>query len=179
MYVGLIDWFCFDLCFFVLTLDAITLNLLPLYYYHIQALWGSDGPPRRCCLVRAKPRTGRWHQIRQHLGRENHPILGETQHHPDKKENKAWREHLSHHPQRLCLHSHRLQILPSPDTGTEDDKEYKFLPLNGLDISCPLPNDMQSIIGLTDWANDAWNALPELFEPYPEDVLASRDGGVP
>jgi 23S rRNA-/tRNA-specific pseudouridylate synthase len=142
----------------------------------LQGLWGSPSSPRRCCLVRARPKTGRWHQIRQHLARENYPIVGETRHHPDRKENKAWREILkssqNNITQRLCLHCHRIQIAPPLHPGTNDDAAsyHQFLPPNGLDVSCPLPEDMRKIIDMTDWANEAHDALPELFDeqqPHP------------
>jgi len=128
----------------------------------ITGLWGSNGHPRRCCLVRAEPFTGRYHQIRQHLARENYPIVGETRHHPDRTENKAWKEILSS-PEtniipRLCLHCHRIQIPSS------NNNENPFLPHNGgLDVSCPLPSDMRTIIDMTEWAEEARNSLPELF----------------
>lgn len=109
-----------------------------------------------CTIVQAKPKTGRWHQIRQHLGRENYPIVSEKRHHPDKRENKAWKEDFwdKHDmPQRLCLHCHRIEINePIPN----------ILP-TGLNVSCPLPIDMQTIIDDTDWKLDARNGLPELF----------------
>ena len=126
----------------------------------IEGLWGSDGPPRRCCLVRASPRTGRWHQVRQHLGRESFPIVGETRHHKDIGENRAWGEILEGlgHPRRVCLHCHRLEI-EGGSGGIFD---------GGLDVKCPLPIDMQAMINLTDWAGDAQNTLPCLFEPFPK-----------
>jgi len=123
----------------------------------IEGLWGSDGPPRRCCLVRARPRLGRWHQVRQHLGRENFPIVGETRHHKDIRENRAWGEILEGLGivQRVCLHCHRLEISPGGIFG------------DGLDVTCPLPTDMQEMIKLTDWAGDAQSFLPNLFESFP------------
>ena len=32
----------------------------------------------QCCLVAARPLTGRWHQIRRHLNGLSHPILGDA-----------------------------------------------------------------------------------------------------
>jgi len=155
----------------------------------IEGLWGSDGYPRRCCLVRALPQTGRYHQIRQHLGRENHPIVGETRHHPDRKENKAWRAFLLENQQRqrksdtilndngdsfpfrLCLHCHRIEIkrsTPVPPSTTNTTTAVAVQTTDGvlkdgLSVTCPLPYDMQSIINLTDWAENVHEALPELF----------------
>ena len=36
------------------------------------------GPEPQCCLVRAKPTTGRYHQIRRHLRNISLPILGDS-----------------------------------------------------------------------------------------------------
>jgi len=126
----------------------------------IEGLWGSSGTPRRCCLVQSRPRTGRWHQIRQHLGRENFPIVGETRHHKDIRENRAWKEILDEIgiQQRVCLHCHQLKIENGLEGLVENGK---------LDVNCPLPLDMKTIISLTDWAEDAQSALPKLFETYP------------
>ena len=35
---------------------------------------------RGCSLVVARPKTGRWHQIRKHLGSLSHPILNDASH---------------------------------------------------------------------------------------------------
>ena len=118
-----------------------------------ECLYGTDGPPRRCCLVRCKPRTGFYHQIRQHLGRENHPIVGENRHHPDRKENRFWRDELGLLPQsRICLHCHRILL-----ENTEGN--FQFLPRDGLDVTCPLPKDMKSLIELTDFSGEAMKLL--------------------
>ena len=37
-------------------------------------------PTTRCSLVRATPRTGRFHQIRRHLNGIDHPVIGDTSH---------------------------------------------------------------------------------------------------
>ena len=134
----------------------------------VEGLWGSAGPPRRCCLVRARPRTGRWHQVRQHLGRVHHPLVGETRHHKDIKENRAWAVVLEERgiAQRACLHCHRIEI---PAMG-----EGGGVLAGGLDVSCPLPPDMREMVDLTDWACDARDALPALFGAYPE--ISSSQG---
>ena len=43
------------------------------------------------------------------------------------------------------------------------DDFAQFLPPGGLDVSCPLPKDMSSIIDMTDWAVEARTLHPELF----------------
>eukprot|EP00546_Thalassionema_frauenfeldii_P020125 CAMPEP_0178902614 /NCGR_PEP_ID=MMETSP0786-20121207/4704_1 /TAXON_ID=186022 /ORGANISM="Thalassionema frauenfeldii, Strain CCMP 1798" /LENGTH=290 /DNA_ID=CAMNT_0020573903 /DNA_START=49 /DNA_END=922 /DNA_ORIENTATION=- len=130
----------------------------------IEGLWGSS-KPRRCCLVRSRPRTGRWHQIRQHLGRENFPIVGETRHHKDIGENRAWKEILD----ELGIQQRAVSSLSS----TKIDGDLGGLVENGkLDVKCPLPFDMRTMISLTDWAKEAQNSLPELFETYPTTIKA-------
>ncbi len=51
-------------------------------------------------LLRAKPITGRTHQIRVHCATSGHPICGDTRYGERKLDKK-----LSHTPPRLCLHS--------------------------------------------------------------------------
>ena len=142
----------------------------------IRCWMGSNGQAwengRRCCLVEAVPFTGRFHQIRSHLGREHHPLVGETQHHKDIKENRAWKEILDRHdiPQRPCLHCHRLVVEDLEGTGLFDDNDEKGLDQSSsscriLDVSCPLPDDFQRMIRLTDWSDQALKRLPQLFVP--------------
>lgn len=132
----------------------------------IKGLWGSNSDVTgRFCLVRAKLlETGRWHQIRQHLGRENHPIVGEKQHHADRGEIKSWKRRLDRMglPQRLCLHSHRLVM-----ENTEGENHNVYLPRGGLNVTCPLPEDLRAIIDATEWAGLAREGIPELFAPFP------------
>lgn len=47
----------------------------------------------RYSLVEARPLTGRWHQIRRHLARETHPIIGDREH-GDSHHSKYFREQL-------------------------------------------------------------------------------------
>jgi 23S rRNA-/tRNA-specific pseudouridylate synthase len=130
----------------------------------IRCWMGSDGHAwngRRCCLVEAVPITGRYHQIRSHLGREHHPLVGETQHHKDIKENRAWKEILDRHniPQRPCLHCHRIVVEDTKGTGIFGTNK----PI--LDVQCPLSDELQAMIRLTDWADTAHKQLPQLFVP--------------
>jgi len=118
----------------------------------IECLFGTDGPPRRCCFVRCQPKTGYYHQIRQHLAREHHPIVGENRHRKDIKENKFWRVELGLLPQsRICLHCHRITL--RRDDASSDG--FQYLPIDGLDVKCPLPEDMRKLIELTSFADEA------------------------
>merc|ERR1712187_446833 len=121
----------------------------------LRVLWGSDSP--RCCLVRARPRTDRWHQIRKHLSRESYPILGDSSH-GDTRENRAWRER-GMLAERYALHMHRLEIVvPHAERGNESLPNVAtvtvrdILPNGGLDVYCALPNDLASLVELTPWA---------------------------
>lgn len=53
--------------------------------------WANDRfATSRYSLLRVSPKTGRYHQIRRHLRRENHPIIGDTVH-GDGVHNRHWR----------------------------------------------------------------------------------------
>ncbi|MBS1963153.1 MAG: tRNA pseudouridine(65) synthase TruC [Bdellovibrionales bacterium] len=53
--------------------------------------WANDRfATSRYSLLRVRPETGRYHQIRRHLRRENHPIVGDTVH-GDGVHNRHWR----------------------------------------------------------------------------------------
>ncbi len=53
--------------------------------------WANERfPSSRYSLLRVSPETGRYHQIRRHLRRENHPIIGDTVH-GDGVHNRHWR----------------------------------------------------------------------------------------
>ncbi|MCA9792930.1 MAG: tRNA pseudouridine(65) synthase TruC [Candidatus Eremiobacteraeota bacterium] len=70
-------------------------------------------PSARYSLVEARPSSGVYHQIRRHLRRAGHPILGDTRH-GHKGHNQMAREHFGF--ERLALHAGRL-VLPHPRTG--------------------------------------------------------------
>jgi tRNA pseudouridine65 synthase len=56
--------------------------------------WANDRfPTSRYSLVRVTPETGRYHQIRRHLRRENHPIVGDSVY-GDGVHNRHWREEI-------------------------------------------------------------------------------------
>jgi 23S rRNA-/tRNA-specific pseudouridylate synthase len=123
-----------------------------------ECLYGTDGPPRRCCLVRCQPKTGYYHQIRQHISRENHPIIGENRHRKDIKENRFWRQELGLLPQsRICLHCHQIKL--RPDDAGDEAKEFQYLPADGLDVTCPLPDDIRKLVELTTFAEEAFSLI--------------------
>ena len=92
-------------------------------------------PRARASLVLCRPKTGRWHQIRQHLaGRSlSHPILGDTTH-GDNTENSLWKEKRNMPGERTCLHLARIDLPPT-----------KVCP-SGLTVSCPLAPDMLQML---------------------------------
>ena len=45
----------------------------------------------RCSLITLKPETGRWHQIRRHVNRIWHPVIGDTTH-GDNSQNRFFRQ---------------------------------------------------------------------------------------
>ena len=79
-----------------------------------EAPW-SDGnfPSSRYSLVECNLITGRYHQIRRHLSRISHPILGDIPH-GDNPRNRIWREQTG--LDGLMLRAHRLSFL-HPVTG--------------------------------------------------------------
>ncbi len=70
-------------------------------------------PTSRYSLLRVSPRTGRWHQIRRHLARENHPIVGDTRH-GDRVHNRYFQSELR--MGSLLLTAHAI-VFPHPATG--------------------------------------------------------------
>lgn len=63
---------------------------------------------RRYSLLRLCPESGRYHQIRRHLNRISHPIVGDAQH-GDSRHNTYFREKTG--ISGLCLHSSKLEII--------------------------------------------------------------------
>lgn len=92
---------------------------------------GEERP--RMSLVLARPRRGRWHQIRRHLNGISHPILGDTTHGASTV-NREWKEKRNLPGERICLHMARMQLPPSPTIP------------DGLDIAAPLPHDMRNML---------------------------------
>lgn len=86
---------------------------------HLETLQSKDG----FSLVKAKPVTGRTHQIRVHLKAVKTPVLGDRTYGPEKLSNKLKIE-------RQLLHAHRLSF-SHPITGVR------------VEIEAPIPEDFQ------------------------------------
>ncbi|MEK6628680.1 MAG: pseudouridine synthase [Bdellovibrionota bacterium] len=67
----------------------------------------------RYSLLEVSPKTGRWHQIRRHMNRISHPILGDREH-GDSHHNRYFRDTLN--VDGLCLWAKELTVT-HPKTG--------------------------------------------------------------
>lgn len=85
-------------------------------------------------LVRVSIETGRKHQIRRHFSRRCHQIVGDTAHGKGKL-NRLFREHYDFH--RIFLHS-------------EFFKFHHPFKDELIEISCPLPTDLQKVLAQVD-----------------------------
>ena len=70
-------------------------------------------PTARFSLLELEPSTGRWHQLRRHLSRMAHPLVGDTVH-GDRRTNHALRDRFGWW--RLLLWARSLEF-PHPSTG--------------------------------------------------------------
>jgi tRNA pseudouridine65 synthase len=68
----------------------------------------------RYALIRVHPHTGRMHQIRRHLARQSHPLIGDTVY-GDGKHNRYFRERFS--SQMLYLKAAQLQLSHPSHSG--------------------------------------------------------------
>ncbi len=89
-----------------------------------------DGRPRVYSLLAVFPHTGRTHQIRRHMKRIGHPVIGDTRH-GHGEHNRFFREQYG--VRRLLLFARRV-TLDHPRTGAP------------LTIEAPYPDDWQSVI---------------------------------
>lgn len=80
--------------------------------------------------LRARPVTGRMHQIRVHAAHTGHPILGDPKYGDDRRD-EALR------PSRMMLHASALRMIGPPS----DVAEY-----GTLNVEAPLPADFLSLI---------------------------------
>lgn len=113
-------------------------------------------------LVVAEPTTGRFHQIRKHLGGLSHPILGDAKH-GDSRVNRWWREERG--LRSLALHCASLEI------ELEEGGEV-------LQVRCPVREDIADLCGRMPWADAARAALPGLLDapdPWAADDLAALE----
>ena len=92
----------------------------------LRRLW--EGP--HCSLVEAKPKTGRFHQIRRHLKHLHHPIVGDTNY-GDGATNRRFRADYA--LTRLALHAAQL-VFPHPRTGAP------------MSVAAPLPADLSDAL---------------------------------
>jgi tRNA pseudouridine65 synthase len=117
-------------------------------------------PEPRCSLLLARPRTGRFHQVRRHARDLSHPVLGDHAH-GDTRVNRWWRETRGLH--RLGLHCLSLD-LPLAD-GTR------------LRATCPLYEDHERVLhGLPLWSPAAARLAALALPPLPvPDYLAPHD----
>ncbi|MFN3698279.1 MAG: pseudouridine synthase [Pseudobdellovibrio sp.] len=65
-------------------------------------------PTSRYSWLHVELKTGRWHQIRRHMNRIAHPVIGDREH-GDSHHNRFFRDHL--HINGLCLKAKRLKFL--------------------------------------------------------------------
>jgi tRNA pseudouridine65 synthase len=84
----------------------------------------------RYALVEARPKTGRYHQIRRHLKHLQRPVIGDTTY-GDGKENRLFRERFG--LMRLALHAAELTF-PHPESGEVLVIRAPFTP----DLAVPL-----------------------------------------
>ena len=91
-----------------------------------RTLWRFEG----CCLVEFRPQHGRKHQIRRHIQSLGYALSGDTRY--TSKKNR----HLSHTPDRLWLHAHRLHL--SQDSSQDTSLASLFGPWKA-----PLPDDLK------------------------------------
>jgi 23S rRNA-/tRNA-specific pseudouridylate synthase len=90
---------------------------------------------RMVSIVLARPKTGRWHQIRQHLasGTIGHAILGDSSH-GRSRTNRIWKKKRHLMKERVCLHLSRLYMPPT-----------EYAP-DGIDVTCPLAPDLEKML---------------------------------
>ena len=89
-------------------------------------------PTSRYALVEAEPVTGRYHQLRRHLARIGHPIIGDTAH-GDLRHNAILREFAGN--ERLLLHGRKIEF-PHPWTNKT------------VLVEAPWPEDFSSVAAL-------------------------------
>lgn len=107
----------------------------------------------RSSLVVARPRTGRWHQIRKHMNGLSHPVLNDAKH-GDSRVNRWWRAERG--LRGLGLHCAEMSL--PLRTGER------------LHVRCPVRRDLVQVWQQLPWWEQALEALPLLAEPDPWDA---------
>ena len=87
----------------------------------------------RASIVLARPKSGRWHQIRKHLNGLSHPIIGDSSH-GNSKVNREWKRKYGLAPERTCLHLLQLEMDATSACPT------------GIRVTSPLAIDMKNIL---------------------------------
>ncbi len=91
----------------------------------------------RYSLVEVSPLTGRWHQIRRHLARRAHPVIGDMQH-GDRHHSRLFKALFG--VERVLLHARRVAF-DHPATGLR------------LTVEAPFPADFQRVGEALGWTN--------------------------
>jgi tRNA pseudouridine65 synthase len=73
---------------------------------------GTRHATSRYSWLEVEPRTGRFHQIRRHMNRISHPVIGDASH-GDSRHNRFFRETLG--ISGLCLRAISLQVFDAED----------------------------------------------------------------
>lgn len=87
----------------------------------------ADHQTSRYSLVRVRPRTGRWHQIRRHFAMASHPLIGDTIYGVG-IHNRLFREKFQAH--RLFLHCTEMSFIDGSTSTTltsEPPPEFRGL----------------------------------------------------
>lgn len=92
-------------------------------------------PVSRYSLIKLMPKTGRLHQLRIHLNKINHPLIGDPKY-GDRFHNRMFQTEFDMH--NLFLHATSLTFL------------HPFLKKEVL-INCPFPTDWKTILKRFQW----------------------------
>ena len=92
----------------------------------------------RCSLLRVRPKTGRFHQVRRHVRDLHHPCIGDSEH-GDTRVNRWWREHSR--ANRLGLHCFRMEL--TVENGQT------------ISVECPLFEDHHTVFQSLPWWDEA------------------------
>ncbi len=120
-------------------LDQDTMQEAETYYKRLATveldIAVSRYPTSRYSLIEVVPKTGRMHQIRRHMAKSRHYIIGDTKH-GDNKHNKMFRENFE--IDNLLLHAYFIEMT-HPKSGEP------------LAISAPLPEYFDDLVAEFSW----------------------------